>query len=302
MIRIDVAPRLADMTTLRLGGACVARIRFAATDVPLLAETVTRLGGRVTPLGGGTNVLAAGGERERLLLCPVSESEPRVVCSDSLGRTLVRVDAGMRLSRLLAWCSRKGLSGLEGLAGVPGCVGGAVAGNAGACGSEIGMFLHRVELFSSRLGMLDLSASDIRTGYRFFSIPLLEQKDRGNHPDWHVIVRVTLVLESDSPVSIKVRMREHVARKIRTQPVRMHTAGCVFKNPESDSAGRLLDRAGFRGRRIGGMAFSSLHANFLVNDGSGNSDQALELIALARQAILRQFGVDLQPEVRIWDC
>lgn len=302
MIRIDVAPRLADMTTLRLGGACVARIRFAATDIPELAETVARLGGRVTPLGGGSNVLAAGGERDRLLLCPVSGGEPGIVGSDRSGRTLVRVDAGMRLPRLLAWCARKGLCGLEGLAGVPGCVGGAVAGNTGACGSEMGTVLHRVELFSSRLGVLELAASEVRTGYRSFSIPLLEQKDRSEVPDWHVIIGATLILESDSPVSIKIRMKENVARKIRTQPVRMNTAGCVFRNPESDSAGRLLDRAGFRGRRIGGMAFSSLHANFLVNDGSGTPDQALELIALARQAVLRQYGVDLQPEVRIWDC
>lgn len=302
MLHIDEAPQLTDLTTLRLGGACVARVRFSLAEVEALPALVERLGGRPTPFGGGSNILAAGGERGMTLLCPVCRHAPDIVGTEADGRILVRVEAGMRLSRLLAWCARSGLSGLEGLAGVPGLVGGAVAGNAGSFGSDMAGVLRRIGVFSSVQGILEFPAREAHIAYRHFSIPALAQENRETESAWHVITHVVLAFRPVAQGSVVANMRAAVRRKLQSQPVRAYSAGCVFANPPSLSAGKLLDDAGFRGMRLGGMEFSGVHANFLVNVGDGTAEQALELIHRAREAVLRGYGVTLRPEVRIWDC
>jgi len=101
-------------------------------------------------------------------------------------------------------------------------------------------------------------------------------------------------------VRVRARMAENLARKKASQPMRAHSAGCVFKNPEGLSAGKLLDDAGFRGKRLGDMAFSDLHANFLINMGRGESAAALELLENARTAVAGRCGITLQTEVKLW--
>ncbi len=301
MLHVDAAPRLADLTTLRLGGACVARIRFSPGEADAVPALVTRLGGRPVPFGGGSNILAVGGEENATLLCPVCAQSPQIAGTDADGHVLARVDAGMRLSRLLAWCAHSGLSGLEGLAGVPGLVGGAIAGNAGSFGSDMAGVLRRVSVFSAEQGALDFPVEEVRAGYRHFSIPALERNAPETGNAWHVITHAFFAFKPLASGSVMANMRAAVRRKLQNQPVRAHSAGCVFKNPGSVSAGKLLEEAGFRGKRLGGMAFSAVHANFLVNAGGGTPEQALELVQQARETVLRVHGVELQPEVRIWD-
>lgn len=299
MLHVDSAPRLADLTTLRLGGACVARIRFSPAEAEALPALVKRLGGRPVAFGGGSNILAAGGERNVTLLCPVCAQPPQIMGTDAGGHVLARVDAGMRLPRLLAWCAHSGLSGLEGLAGVPGLVGGAVAGNAGSFGSDMAGVLRRVGVFSAEQGALDFPVEEVRAEYRHFSIPALNASGAENA--WHVITHALFAFRPHAPRLVMANMRAAVRRKLQSQPVRAHSAGCVFKNPGSASAGKLLEEAGFRGKRLGGMEFSAVHANFLVNVGKGTPEQALELVQQAHEAVLRTHGVELRPEVRIWD-
>ena len=96
-------------------------------------------------------------------------------------------------------------------------------------------------------------------------------------------------------------MRDVYAKKQQSQPVTAWSAGCVFKNPAPDApAGRLLDEVGLRGFRLGGMAFSAMHANFLINEGNGTFAQAMELIDMAREKVSQRFGHALEMEVRLW--
>ena len=95
-------------------------------------------------------------------------------------------------------------------------------------------------------------------------------------------------------------MAENLARKISTQPVAAHTAGCVFRNPPECSAGKLLDDAGMKGVGRGGMRFSDMHANFLVNEDGGSCAAALDLIAEAREKVARTSGVNLEMEIKVW--
>ena len=98
-------------------------------------------------------------------------------------------------------------------------------------------------------------------------------------------------------------MRLNYFKKKSTQPVLAWSAGCAFKNPSPElPAGKLLDEAGFRGKRLGGMAFSPMHANFLVNEGKGSASAACELLAQAQEAVQRRNGIGLHLEIQVLSC
>ena len=101
---------------------------------------------------------------------------------------------------------------------------------------------------------------------------------------------------------INSRMHLNFLKKKSNQPVSARSAGCVFKNPEGYSAGRLLEECGFKGQRLGGVCFSDLHANFLLNDQKGTASQALELISKAEECVYRERGIILEREVRVVPC
>lgn len=121
----------------------------------------------------------------------------------------------------------------------------------------MGTVLRSVDVFSPDRGFRTLGREDVRCEYRFFGL-----KDGGK--PWFAISGIVLALRPAEPEAIRTALRDNIERKLRVQPVRSWSAGCVFKNPpEGTSAGKLLDEAGFRGKRLGGMCFSEIHANFL---------------------------------------
>jgi UDP-N-acetylmuramate dehydrogenase len=286
------APRLSERTTLRLGGPALAEaVVCAEADLEQLGTELPGLGGRPLALGAGSNILASDGPLGLVLVRPANAGEPCI--EHRASGTLVRVGAGFGLPRLLGLCQRLGLSGLENLTGIPGRVGGAVAMNAGSYGIETGALLRRVRLWTPEGGLVWRDARDCAFGYRHF--------DAGLGAAWALIWEAEFRLGSDSPAAIRARMEAVYRKKKAVQPVTARSAGCVFKNPPSakgaESAGRLLDQAGMRGRALGGMAFSELHANFLVNLGHGTAAQALELLDLGKRAVRERFGVELETEV-----
>ena len=158
----------------------------------------------------------------------------------------------------------------------------------------MGTVLRSVDVFSPDRGFRTLGREDVRCEYRFFGL-----RDGGK--PWFAISGIVLALRPAEPEAIRTALRDNIERKLRVQPVRSWSAGCVFKNPpEGTSAGKLLDEAGFRGKRLGGMCFSEIHANFLVNEGKGSADAALELIRSAQSAVWERFGIQLQTEVKLW--
>jgi UDP-N-acetylmuramate dehydrogenase len=290
---IELVPRpsLAERTTLRLGGNALAQASFdAVSDLELLPDVIEAQGGAPVVLGGGSNTLAMGGELGVVLLHCAIAGEPEVIGEDA-GGVLLKVNAGVLLPKLLAWAERNHLTGLEGLTGIPGSVGGATAMNAGSWGTEIGDTLRRVRIWTPEGGSRWLGRHDYECRYREF-------QPHGVTGFW-LVTAVEVALERGDQEAIKQAMRGYMIKKKSRQPVTKHSAGCVFKNPVGDSAGLLLDRAGYRGKRLGGVAFSEMHANFLVNDRKGTSEQAVELITEARQAVLDTFGVALDMEVKV---
>ncbi|HWR04256.1 MAG TPA: FAD-binding protein, partial [Humidesulfovibrio sp.] len=218
---------------------------------------------------------------------PVNNAAPEI--SPLPGGAHVRVGAGFGLPRLIGLCQRLGLAGLENLTGIPGRVGGAVAMNAGSYGVETGALLRRIRLWTPEAGLFWRDAKDCTFGYRHF--------DTGTGSGFSLIWEAEFLLASDAPLAIRQRMEATYAKKKASQPVTARSAGCVFKNPEGKSAGRLLDEAGMRGKALGGMAFSPVHANFLVNQGGGTAAQALELLEMGKSAVRTGAGVELELEV-----
>ena len=287
------SPSMADRTTIHLGGTALAEVRVSnVASLEKIPGLLSRIGGRICIMGEGSNIIAKEGKLPVVLVSLAPVEAPCVV-EDKGGSVLLRVSAGMRLPALLAHTSTMGLSGLEGLCGIPGSVGGAVSMNAGSYGVETANLVRSVQLFSPLVGLAerDIDAFDI--GYRKCSL-------RG-HSGWFVISAVTFELTKGNKTHIRNAMREVYLKKQASQPVTAWSAGCAFKNPAPDApAGKLLEEAGLRGMRIGNISFSSVHANFLVNEGNGTFEQAIDLIEMARDKVLKHSGHALELEVQIW--
>jgi UDP-N-acetylmuramate dehydrogenase len=281
------------MTTLKLGGQAIAEVVVEhEQDLDALSEALRALGGESLVLGEGSNILAADHDLSIVLVRMAMFDQPRQQPDNDSSAVLVQVWAGMRLPRFLGWLRTRGLSGLEELTGVPGSLGGAVAMNAGAYGRDLGQLLKRILVWTPAEGVLWREFGQWRADYRSFDPGVLGRPV--------LILAAELRLRRDAPEAIHARMRQYYTQKKSTQPVTMASAGCVFKNPSPDQpAGRLLEQAGLRGMRLGKMAFSGQHANFLVNLGGGRSEDAFALLELARQRVCDLFGLRLETEVKV---
>jgi UDP-N-acetylmuramate dehydrogenase len=282
----DQATRLHELTTFRIGGVPVAYFRPSDEGelVQVLADCRTRgLPWRV--LGGGSNLLVDEGA---LPFAVIHICSPGFDTVERSGACHMRVGSGVTTSKLLSCCKEEGLGGLEFLAGLPGTVGGALAGNAGAWGGQISSRLTRVRaVWPDGQGRL-LPRSELRFGYRKSPLTGL------------VVTEAEFQLEPRNREMVALQMACYVRERAQRHPVGLPSAGCVFKNPPGQSAGRLLDLCGLKGRRAGDAEVSDLHANFIVNRGAATAEQVLSLVRIMREAVRRAYGIGLELEVRRW--
>lgn len=297
-LTISSAPPLSSLTTIRLGGTPLARVTVdEAAGFEALPGALERLGGRPVVLGRGSNILARDGELPLVLVelgAAFNSQEPTILRDEGDSVTLC-AGAATPLPLLVSRLAAMGLGGLAGLAGVPGQLGGSVAMNAGSFGDEIKNCLVGLSLFSPLLGHKTLRAEELELGYRHFAVPAL-----AGQSSWFVIDGVELRCPKAPPAALQTKARECIEKKRATQPMHEASAGCIFKNHEAGPAGMLLEKSGMKGSGRGGMSFSSLHANFMINDGTGLADQAFDLIDEAVYMVLDNFGARLELEVKIW--
>jgi len=195
-----------------------------------------------------------------------------------IGNGLLEIGAATPGGKILSFAKKHDLSGFEFVSGLPGTLGGMLAMNAGVKEYEIFSILHSV-LISGKW----IPAGEIRHGYRFADLPGIA-----------VAARFPLKKTFDK------KLANRLLKLRRNQPAEP-SAGSVFKNPPGDYAGRLIEAVGLRGKREGGMAWSELHANFLVNKGGGTYADAISLITEAKRLVNDRFGIDLEEEIRIID-
>jgi len=200
----------------------------------------------------------------------------------------LKAGGGAPLSEILSFCRERGLSGLEFLTGIPGSAGGAAAMNAGAWGMETSQAVREISFVEPGKGLISRDRAELQFGYRSLSMP------RGA-----VIVGVSLNLVREDPRAVSRRMTEYLSRRKAGQPLEYPSGGSIFKNPAGDFAGRLIERAGLKGTRIGGAMISPKHANFIVNVGEASAGDVLALMELARKRVSELTGVELEPEIRV---
>jgi UDP-N-acetylmuramate dehydrogenase len=277
---------LGRLTTFRIGGTPV-RYFHPHTEADLLAALTecrrTSLPWRV--LGGGSNLLVDEGQ---LPYAVIHVHTPGFDVVERTDVASVRVGAGVPTGRLLAYCRGGGLGGLEFMAALPGTIGGAIAGNAGAWGKEICATVTRLRLITPAGEVAVIPHAELQYSYR-------QTELRGA-----VITEAELDLDPRDPKLIAMQMTEYARARCERHPMSERSAGCVFKNPPGVSAGKLLDECGLRGRKIGDAEVSVRHANFIVNRGGAAAGDVLRLIEVMRSAVRREFGIELELEVRHW--
>ncbi|HEX6986490.1 MAG TPA: UDP-N-acetylmuramate dehydrogenase [Planctomycetaceae bacterium] len=276
---------LAPHTWLRVGGP--AQYFVEPRDVEELTAVVRACheqGIKVRVLGDGSNLLV----RDEGVSGAVIRLPRELFSAVAVDGNVVRAQAGALLSHVISQSVRAGLAGLEVLTGIPGTVGGALHGNAGGKGGDIGQFVREATVLTSAGETFVRSEDELAFAYRTSSLDEL------------VILDATFELTPDDPDEIARRMRKVWITKKASQPLSHQSAGCVFKNPRGQSSGQLIDRAGLKGTRVGGAEISDRHANFVVTHQGAKADDVIRLIELARSRVLERFGVELEPEIQIW--
>lgn len=201
--------------------------------------------------------------------------------------TKITVGAGYSIMKLALKVSRMGLSGLEFATGIPGTVGGAIFMNAGAYKSDMGYIVESVTVLTPELEIKELTNKELEFHYRTSFLQ--------THPDY-ICLEAKIKLTHGDREEIMDLIKERKKRRLETQPLEYPSAGSVFRNPEGDFAGRLVELIGYKGKKIGGAEVSRKHANFIINKGSATGKDIKNLIEEIRKKVKEQTGIVLKVE------
>jgi UDP-N-acetylmuramate--alanine ligase len=275
---------LAHRTTLRVGGPADLFVEPSSTvDLAAVLGFCAEEALPFLVLGRGSNVLVRDSGFPGVVIslaqahfCRIEPSGEHLSCG-----------AGAKLKAVAVEAKRQSLSGLEFLEGIPGTLGGGLRMNAGAMGAAIFDVVESVRLMDRTGRVAELKRAELQVQYR--SCPALRTQ---------IALGAVLHGQPASRQSIQERMNEFSRKRWSSQPA-APSAGCIFKNPVTVPAGKLIDELGLKGSRVGGAYVSAEHGNFIVNDGSATAQDVLQLIERIRRAALEQRGIELETEVEI---
>lgn len=273
---------LREYTSFKIGGP--ADVVVEPADIEDVCLVVQQARARKIPLFvvGGTNLLIRDGGIRGIV---VSLVRLRAI-KEEPGHVLY-AEGGVGMPTLIGYAIKHSLAGLEWAAGIPGTVAGCVVMNAGTKLGEMKDAVKAVRMVNLKGQIVDLEAEQIPFGYRRALLP------RG------IVVGVWLQLKQGVRSEIEKVVKDYLHYRRDTQPLAMPSAGCVFKNPPNDSAGRLIEVVGLKGARVGDAEVSTKHANFMVNRGQARAADVIALIGKVRRAIRRRAGVRLDLELKI---
>jgi len=269
-------------TSFNIGGP--ADVLVEPADVDDVRRLVKQASARKIPffVVGGTNLLIRDGGIRGIV---VSLSKLRAI-KEEPGAVLY-AEGGVWMPTLIGYAIRRSLAGLEWAAGIPGTVGGCLVMNAGTRLGEMKDSVKAVRLVNMKGDVMDLPAASIPFEYRRTRLP------KG------IVVGVWLQLRQGIRAEIEKVVKDYLHYRRDTQPLTMPSAGCVFKNPPNDSAGRLLEATGLKGLRVGDAEVSTKHGNFIINRGHATAADVIGLIGTVRRTIKHKAGVRLDLELKI---
>ena len=281
--RLRFEERLARHTYFGIGGETTAYIEISTiSELAALARFHKQWNIPIAVIGRGSNLLVSDIGFKGIGVRLVGE-----LAKLEVEENVVSVGAGLSLPRLSKAMSRRGLSGVEFALGIPGSVGGALIMNAGAWGSSFGDVVTNVTVMNDAGDLVELTHAEANFEYRHSGLDT-----------YFCVTGATLKLEPGDVDTITERMQTFYKQKVETQPFAEENAGCMFKNPPGDSAGRLIDISGLKGYRIGGAEVSTVHGNFILNIDNATATDVLNLVAYIQQQVREKTGISLQTEVK----
>lgn len=270
-------------TSFRIGGpAALFVVCDALADVAHVLEVLAEEEVCCTPVGKGTNLLVSDTGYDGCVLALGKAFTRHAVEGER-----ITAGAGTILAFLVNDAYRRGLAGMAFAVGIPGTLGGALVMNAGSKNDWIGGIVESVTLYVPGQGMTRVRGAEVVWGYRTSGLA-----GRG------VVLEAVLRLRQGDPKAIRRQMETNFRLRKASQPHRQPSAGSVFANPQGDSAGRLIERAGLKGRKVGGARVSDMHANFIVNEGGATALDVITLMEEVRRTVEGLYGVELRPEIR----
>lgn len=242
-------------------------------------------------LGSGTNLLVRDGGFRGVVIslkrmnAITIEREYRSIGGNF---AVLNAEAGVSVPKLVAVAMEKGLTGLEFASGIPGSIGGAVRMNAGTSLGEMGDIINSVTMISPEGVLLTRTGEEMGFGYRTALVP-----------EGHCVLDIRVVLRRDDKEKVGARILELLTARKQRQPQGSPNAGSIFKNPNEQSAGKLIESAGLKGRAVGKAQVSDKHANFIITAGAAKAADVLALMEIVKQTVLDVHGVRLEPEIKI---
>lgn len=271
-------------TTFRVGGAAEYYVRPDSGQLAELLHLCLEYEKEYLIIGNGSNLLVSDrGISGVVIEIGKQLDEIRV------DGTTIYAKAGAMLSKTAHTAMEAGLTGMEFAAGIPGCIGGAIVMNAGAYGGEMKDILKRVLVMSEDGEEKWFTPSELDMSYRHSSIIQ-------NH---YIVLGAEIALEPGNQEEIRAKMEELKEKRVEKQPLEYPSAGSTFKRPEGYFAGKLIMDAGLRGFQIGGAAVAEKHCGFVINKEHATASDIYRLIQEIQKEVYRQFGVTLEPEVKM---
>jgi len=287
-VRFRLEEPLARYTTLGVGGPAEVMV-FPASAADLESVLQVAASGElpVLLLGAGSNLLVADSGVRAVV---VHTGALKIVRFLEGGQ--VEVEAGANFPALVRAAATRGLRGLEAGVGIPGSLGGVLAMNAGAYGFSIGDWVEEATVVTRQGRLVRVERSQMDFRYRTSSL--------GSLGTGWAVAGCRLQLAADEPGAVWADVDKHMAERKATQPVGVKSAGCIFKNPPGESAGRLIDALGLKGLSVGGARVSEVHGNFIVHDGAARAVEVSALIEEIKSRVYRVAGIELEEEVKRW--
>ncbi|MCA1839170.1 MAG: UDP-N-acetylmuramate dehydrogenase [Actinomycetota bacterium] len=282
---VKIAEPMSRYTTFRLGGPAAVFVEPAsAEDLSVVAAAVAGLKVPTMVIGRGSNLLVSDDGFAGLVLRLGKAFDWIAEAPGGL-----RAGGAVLIPRLANWAARRSLSGLEFCVAIPASVGGAVKMNAGAHGASMQDVVKRVRLCDLSSGALQhFDVQDLKMSYRATSITQSS-----------VVCEAQFALVQGERSRVLARMDSYREHRAATQPVEAPNAGSMFKNPEGLSAGKLIESAGLKGRRLSNAMVSDKHANFFLALDGANAQDVYDLMAHVQTTVRKSSGILLQPEVRV---
>ena len=271
-------------TTFRVGGPADVLVQPDETALAAILALCRQYHVPYSFIGNGSNLLV-GDKGIRGVVIEMTDPMGNI----EVDGTKITAQAGAMLSKIANTAASNGLGGMEFAAGIPGSVGGAVVMNAGAYGGEMKDIIEKVYVLDENGAQLELGRDALDFGYRHSCIP--EKK--------YIVTKVVLELVPRDEVEIRSKMKELNEKRTEKQPLQYPSAGSTFKRPEGYFAGKLIMDAGLRGYQVGGAQVSEKHCGFVINKGDATAADICQLMRDVSDKVQAQFGVVLEPEVKM---